>query len=264
MGRSTSTRTPRVRKPRPRAECRERREASYKRFNVLGFPEYNAIPDCPAPGTEDRVASVVPMIAREAMRVWRGLTPRQRARVDLDDLIQEGWTILLARDHNYDPVRHPRERGGYLGFASLTIRQAFRRVLGRTYPVQLPKNVADHCKGACSKPEVASAVRVATRGEATIQADRLATGNDPTFDAVEHREAARLAREAISRALPRVVSEEPVISVLRWSYGILDCMPRSNADQAAILETSPAMVNGIRTRAELAMKSALASPMAVR
>src|SRR5579875_787510 len=185
MARSTLTASPRLRQSRSDAGSREPRKPYRQRFNVLGHPEYNALPDEPAPGVEERIASVMPFIAKEAMRIARDLTPRQRARIGVDDLIQEAWCILLLRDHSYNPARYPFERGGYLGFARMTIRQHFRRVLGSAYPVQLPKDVADRCKGALDKPDVAKAVECATRAETPLPPNSLTTGDDPTIDAAE-------------------------------------------------------------------------------
>jgi DNA-directed RNA polymerase specialized sigma24 family protein len=164
---------------------------------------------------EERIRSVWPMLVSKAVRFSDGLSPRERALLDAEDLLVEIWIKLRERDHLWVPAR-----GTYLNFAAKIVERECLRLLDRAGPVRRPGNSAGRLKGydAESAAGRLSARRDATRHrlrraleepaplDPAAPADAAADG--PPVAAALRREAIDLAADAALRAVADLPPEE--------------------------------------------------------
>jgi hypothetical protein len=216
---------------------------------LFEHPEYTAVPSEPACDIHARIASVAPAIIGAARRCSRSLSPRQRARLDVLDLVQEGWLALLRDDHQYDRMNYPQERGGYLGFARLKLRQHFARVItSRAYTMPVPRPDGDRRERSRRNPEYARAVDRATRDAAPINPRSAVHNGNPVVEDVERREDAAIAREAVRRAVGSLQDKRHA-TILGRAWGIL----------GATAGPRPGTVTKARMQAEAALRDILAA-----
>jgi hypothetical protein len=191
-----------------------------ERIVLFGFEDYEIAPAAPTSDVHARVASVARLIAREAWRAVSSLTPRRRAQFDVDDLAQEAWAILLTRDHEYDPTRYAPEKGGYVGFARLTLRRHFAKTLLRVYAVHVPRKFSEPSSGIRDDPAALAAYRRGTKDPRPLRPGSAAVRGESVAEEAERREAACLAREATRRALDGMADRRHA-AILRRHYGLL-------------------------------------------
>jgi RNA polymerase sigma factor (sigma-70 family) len=91
---------------------------------------------------EERIRSVWPFIANQAMLFERSLHPRERANFDAEDAAQELWIAIAERDHKWNP-----EKGDYISFVGSIIHNCLYTLRERSRSVQSPRNTSCRLNG---------------------------------------------------------------------------------------------------------------------
>ena len=85
-------------------------------YTLVNHPDYRT-PE-PITDTARRINGVMPMLTGMVRRWLRNRPARHRAQLDLEDLLQELWLELIAKDHHYNPAR-----GRFTTFAAMVAWQ---------------------------------------------------------------------------------------------------------------------------------------------
>jgi DNA-directed RNA polymerase specialized sigma24 family protein len=189
-------------------------------FTLVDHPDYRI----PEPTTEivRRINGVLPMLTGMTRRWLRHLPARHRDQFDAEDVLQELWAALIAKDHHYDPARSK-----YTTFSRIV---AWQRLA-----------------------ELADQLNRGPRQEA-LGFDPAGPDDNSVFESATHAEAAERASRRLRPALERL--DDSHHFVVTRSFGI-GTTPMGATEQAAWLLCTVPRVLLLRSEGERELRHAL-------
>jgi len=178
------------------------------------------------------------------------------ARIDVDDLIQEGWRGALEAERRYDP-----DRGPFVGYASYWIRARIHRFAAANShsAFAIPERVWNRANDAKRKEMSVSRAALSDDDRSLLAlVDGSASLNQPvTESGVELGDGIPAADAADPSSL---FTYDQVVQITSWltprerrlielRYGLLDDSPRTIEEIGTHLGVTSRTVRGIHRRA---------------
>jgi RNA polymerase sigma factor (sigma-70 family) len=218
------------------------------------YQHHAAFPVDPDNERDRIIASVGPLIVRESQRFLRQLRPHERIQLELTDLIQEAWAVILHKIRLYDP-----DRAALTTFCGLVIVQRFKELRNQARAVRVPRRGYAKLAAAGEYSEAdLMPIRRAMKPVKRIEGHHLQSDSPEASELAARSESAHLAREAVDEVVSRLPRR--AAAILRRYHGLGGRPAESPARIGRRFGLSSAGITGVRLKGKAAIRSAAGNP----